>query len=492
MAQIASTISHSLKEYRLLPRLTAADGDALHVSLETRLCRRGDDYLHLRTPFLSAAMQAVTSVEMAIAMAQLGGMGVFTVSQDVEEQCSKVDAVKRFKAGFQTDIMTLSPEQPIREVIRIINETDYTTFPVTDTGVFHGKLVGIITDKDFDERYDHGCLVSERMKTDIQVGTDIDSLKAANQLMIEYGRGFLPIVSSEGTLISVVFKKDLDKHIRHPSSTEDIQKRLVVGAAVSTHPEDRERVQALVEHQIDVIVIDASDGYTEYQNEMLTWIKSQHEVPVIAGNAVTRDGFKYLVESGADAVKIGMGIGSGCTTQTVKATGRGQGTAVMEVAGARDEYAKTSGIYIPLVADGSIQGPADMIIALSLGADTLMMGNMLARFTESQGDLVRNASGDLVKEYWMEGSKKAHNYRRYAQLAETFFEEGIVGQVPHAGSIYDKFPTIKQMIRSGMATAGCRTIDELHQDAILELQSPVSLQDSGIHDIVATQSTQEF
>ena len=207
-------------------------------------------------------MQAVTSVEMAIAMAQLGGMGVFTVSQDVEEQCSKVDAVKRFKAGFQTDIMTLSPEQPIRALIRIINETDYTTFPVTDTGVFHGKLVGIITDKDFDERYDHGCLVSERMKTDIQVGTDIDSLKAANQLMIEYGRGFLPIVSSEGTLISVVFKKDLDKHIRHPSSTEDIQKRLVVGAAVSTHPEDRERVQALVEHQIDVIVIDASDGYT--------------------------------------------------------------------------------------------------------------------------------------------------------------------------------------------------------------------------------------
>jgi len=261
---------------------------------------------------------------------------------------------------------------------------------------------------------------------------------------------------------------------------------------VSTHPEDRERVQALVEHQIDVIVIDASDGYTEYQNEMLTWIKSQHEVPVIAGNAVTRDGFKYLVESGADAVKIGMGIGSGCTTQTVKATGRGQGTAVMEVASARDEYAKKSGIYIPLVADGSIQGPADMIVALSLGADTLMMGNMLARFTESQGDLVRNASGDLVKEYWMEGSNKAHNNRRYAQLAETFFEEGIVGQVPHAGSIYDKFPTIKQMIRSGMATAGCRTIDELHQDAILELQSPVSLQDSGIHDIVATQSTQEF
>jgi len=492
MAQISPTISHSLKEYRLLPRLTAADGNALHISLETRLCRQGEDYLRLRTPFLSAAMQAVTSVEMAIAMAQLGGMGVFTVSQSIEEQCDKVNAVKRFKAGFQTEIMTLSPEQSIKEVIQIIQETEYTTFPVTDTGEFHGKLVGIITDKDFDERYDHTCLVSERMKTDIQVGTEIDSLKTANQLMIEFGRGFLPIVSSEGTLISVVFKKDLDKHIRHPSSTEDNQKRLVVGAAVSTHPEDRERVQALVEHQIDVIVIDASDGYTAYQHEMLTWIKSQYDVPVVAGNVVTRDGFTYLAEAGADAVKIGMGIGSGCTTQTVKATGRGQGMSILEVAAARDEYFNTTGTYIPLIADGSIQGPADMIIALSLGADALMMGNMLARFTESHGELVRNATGDLVKEYWMEGSKKAHNNRRYAQATETFFEEGIVGQVPHAGSIYDKFPPIKQMIKSGMATAGCRTIDELHTDAILELQSPVSLQDSGIHDIVATQSTQDF
>lgn len=492
MARIASTVSHSLKEYRLLPRLTTADGNAANISLETRLCRQGDDYLHLRTPFLSAAMQAVTSVDMAIAMAQLGGIGVFAVSQTVEEQCAKVDAVKRFKAGFQTDIVTLSPQQKIGEVISIMRETGYTTFPVTDTGVFHGKLVGIITDKDFDERYDHDCLVSERMKTDIQVGKEIDNLKTANQLMIEYGRGFLPIISSEGTLVSVVFKKDLDKHIRHPSSTEDAQKRLVVGAAVSTHPEDRERVQALVDHHVDVIVLDASDGYTEYQQEMLTWIKSQYDVPVIAGNAVTQDGFKYLVKAGADAVKVGMGIGSGCTTQTVKATGRGQGTAVSDVAEARDEYMASSGIYIPLIADGSIQGPADMIIALALGADALMMGNMLARFTESHGELVRNASGDLVKEYWMEGSKKAFNNRRYAQIAETFFEEGIVGQVPHAGSIYDKFPTIKQMVRSGMATAGCRNIDELHQDAILELQSPVSLQDSGIHDIVATQSTQEF
>ncbi len=492
MAHIASTVSHSLKEYRLLPRLTQADANAQLVSLETRLCRHGDGYLTLRTPFLSAAMQAVTSVELAIAMAQLGGMGVFAVSQTVEEQCTRTDAVKRFKAGFQTDIVTLSPQQSIGEVIGVMNDTGYHTFPVTDTGVFHGKLVGVITDKDFDERYDQDMRVGDRMKTDVQTGAAEDDLKTANTRMIEYGRGFLPMVSSEGTLVSVVFKRDLDKHIRHPHSTEDAQKRLVVGAAVSTHPEDRERVEALIEHQADVVVIDASDGHTEYQGETLKWIKSHYDVPVIAGNVVTREGFDYLAGSGADAVKIGMGIASGCTTQMVKATGRGQATAIQEVAAARDEWARTTGDYLPLVGDGSIQGPADMLIALSLGADTLMMGNLLARFTESHGELVRNAAGDLVKEYWMEGSRKAFNNRRYAQLASTFFEEGIVGQVPHSGSVYDKLPIVVQMLKSGMATAGCADIEALHRDAILELQSNVSLEDSGVHDMSAIQSIQEF
>ena len=492
MAQITSTTSHSLKEYRLLPRLTRSKGGAQNVSLETRLCRLNDDFLCLRTPFLSAAMQAVTSVELAIAMAQLGGMGVFPVSQTIEEQCTKIDAVKRFKAGFQTAIVTLSPKQTIKEVIAIINDTGYSTFPVTQNGVFNGKLVGVITDKDFDERYDQDQLVQDRMKRDVQSGTENDDLKTANTRMIEYGRGFLPIVSPDGMLVSVVFKKDLDKHIRHPHSTEDGQKRLVVGAAVSTHLEDRERVRTLIEHQVDVIVIDASDGHTEYQGEMLKWIKSHYDIPVIAGNVVTDEGFNYLAECGADAIKIGMGIASGCTPQMVKATGRGQATAIQEVAKAREQWTMQQGTYLPLIADGSIQGPADMLIALSLGADTLMMGNLLARFTESHGELVRNAGGDLVKEYWMEGSKKAFNNRRYAQLANTFFEEGIVGQVPHAGSVYDKLPVVMQMLRSGMATAGCPNIDALHKDAILELQSSVSLQDSGVHDMSSVQSIQEI
>src|SRR5215510_7604290 len=248
MAQILPAPAWSLKEFRLLPGYTPADGRAQDVSLETKLCRQGEGYLCVRTPFVSAAMQAVTGVDM--------GIGILPVSQTIAAQCAQVEAVKRFKAGFQTQIITLSPEQSIAEVIAIMTETGYSTFPVTDTGVFHGKLLGVITDKDVDVRYDRTCQVAERMRTDVQVGVAIDDLKVANQLMITYGRGFLPVVSAEGTLLSVVFKKDLDKHIQHPHATIDAHKRLCVGAAVSTHPEDRERVQALLEHDVDVLVID--------------------------------------------------------------------------------------------------------------------------------------------------------------------------------------------------------------------------------------------
>ena len=305
-----------------------------------------------------------------------------------------------------------------------------------------------------------------------------------SEVRIRYGRGFLPIVSAEGTLLSVVFKKDLDKHIQHPHATIDAHKRLRVGAAVSTHPEDRERVQALLEHDVDVLVIDASDGHTAFQRDMVTWIKSRYAVPVIGGNVVTGQGFQFLVDAGVDAVKVGMGIGSGCTTQEVKATGRGQATALLEVAAARAQVAEHTGVYMPLIADGGISGPADMVIALALGADTLMMGNVLARFTESPGKALRNAAGEPVKEYWMEGSLRARNHRRYAQLPELFFEEGVVGHVPHAGSIYEKLPVLVQMVRAALATAGCCTIDALHTHAVLERQSPVALQDSQIHDMV--------
>ena len=492
MATVLDTPSHSLKEFRILPGYTPPDGNALNVSLATRLCARGSAFLRLNTPFMSAAMQAVTGTEMAIAIAQLGGIGILPVSQTIEEQCDKIDRVKRFKAGFQTNITTLSPRHTIANVIEIMDETGYSTFPVTDSGAFHGKLMGIITDKDFDVRRDHACRVEERMRTDVQAGVDIEDLKQANQLMIKYGRGFLPIISTDGVLQTVVFKRDLDKHLKHPNESIDDQKRLLVGAAVSTHPEDRERVQCLVEHEVDVLVIDASDGHTQFQRQMLEWIKSNSDVPVIGGNVVTARGFEFLTEAGVDALKVGMGIASGCTTQEIKATGRGQASALMDIASARDELAQREGRYVPLISDGGISGPAEMSVALALGADSLMMGNFFARYTEGAGNLVRDAGGEIVKEYWMEGSAKARNLRRYAQLKDLFFEEGITGYVPHTGSIYDKLPLVLQILRSSMATAGCRTIEELHEKAVLEMQSPTALYDSDVHDMVPMNIDQQI
>ncbi len=491
MAKVLDRLSFSLKEFRILPGYTPPDGNALNVDLTTKLCRKRDDYLYLNIPFLSAAMQAVTGTEMAVAVAQLGGIGILPASQTIEEQSGKIDGVKRFKAGFQTNIKTLSPRQTIGTVIEIMGQTGYSTFPVTDSGVFHGKLLGIITDKDFDVRRDHACQVEERMRTDVQAGVNIDDLKQANQLMIKYGRGFLPIIDSEGTLQSVVFKKDLDKHLKHPNESIDEHKRLLVGAAVSTHPEDRERVQCLVEREVDVLVIDASDGHTHFQRQMLEWIKSKYEVPVVGGNVVTSKGFEFLADAGADAIKVGMGIGSGCTTQEVKATGRGQATTLMEVSRARDKLAG-AGRYVPLIGDGGISTPAEMSVALALGADAIMMGNFFARYTESAGNLVRNAGGEIVKEYWMEGSTKARNTRRYAQLKDLFFEEGIAGYVPHLGSIYDKLPLALQIVKATMATAGCRSIDELHDKSVLEMQSPTAMRDSDVHDMVPTNIDQQI
>jgi IMP dehydrogenase len=459
------------------------------VSLATELCRAPSEpggALRLAAPFVSAAMQAVTGVEMAIAMAQLGGIGVLPVSQSVEEQCAKVAAVKRFKAGFQMDLRTLSPEQSLRDVQRLIEQTGYTRFPVTDTGLFHGRLLGVLTDNDFDPRRDLDYRVADRMRKDVQVGVAIDDLDEANRLMVATGRGFLPIVSDEGTLLSVVFQKDRDKHLRHPAETVGPDRRLRVAAAVSTHPEDRERVRALLEHDVDVLVIDASDGHTAFQAEMLAFIKGQRGVPVVAGNVVTGEGFEYLAGAGADAVKVGMGIGSGCTTQEMKATGRGQATALLEIASARDRRADATGERLPLVADGGIGGPAEIAVALALGADSVMLGNLLARYGESPGQIVRGARGEAFKEYWMEGSRRAANTRRYAQRGEHFFEEGIEGTVPYEGSIYEGQPVLARALRSALATAGCLSVRELQQRAVLELQSEASLRDAAVRGMERT------
>jgi IMP dehydrogenase len=486
MATVLESTSRSLKEFRLLPALTAGSGGMDTTSIATRLCRdpaaRQADtpYIRLATPFVSAAMQAVTGAEMAIAVARLGGVGVIPVSQGVDAQCRVVEAVKRFKGGFQTDLRTLSPGQTLGHVVAIMQQTGYTRFPVTDTGVFHGKLLGVLTDNDFNLDGDLDFRVADRMRKDVQTGVEIDDLRDANALMIETGRGFLPIVSQEGTLLSVVFKKDRDKHLRHPAETVDADRRLRVAAAVSTHPEDRERMRTLLSCDVDVIAIDASDGHTAWQRDAIEYARTLGDVPVIAGNVVTAEGFAFLAAAGASAVKVGMGVGSGCITQAVKATGRGQATALAQISAARDRHADDTGEYVPLIADGGIGSAAEIVVALALGADSVMLGNLLARYSESPGETVRGPTGESFKEYWMEGSRRAANARRYGHTQRLFFEEGIEGFVPHEGSIYDGLPAIALALRSSLATAGCADLAELKERAVLEVQSEASLRDAAV------------
>ncbi len=489
MKQLIERTAYSLRDFRLLPGYTDEKFRAQDVSLATRLCSKDKGYIFLDLPFLSAAMQAVTGVDMATALAELGGVGVLPLGDTIEEQCEKVKTVKHFRAGFQTDLITFSPSHTLNQVKSVMDKSKFTTFPVTDTGVFHGKLVGIITDKDFDPRYDLESNVSEYMKKEIPVGIEVEDLAEANRLMIKYGQGYLLIVSRERTLQSVVFKKDLDKHIRFPHATVDNQKRLRVGAAISTHPEDTERIRGLVESGIDFLVIDSSDGFTVHQRKTLEWIKDRFETPVIAGNVVTGEAFQMLVDAGADGVKIGIGTGSGCITQEVKAIGRGQATAIMEIASARDTYAKDNK-YIPIIADGGISSAGDIAVALALGADTVMMGNYFARLTESPGS-VHNFSGKIVKEYWMEGSLRAWNYRRYAMHRDAFFEEGVNGFVPYAGSIYEILPISRNQLIATLQAVGVSTLDDYRKIAVLEQQSTLAQRDGQVHNMIQTNTQNE-
>jgi len=483
--ELSPSPSLALRDLKLLPGFTDVSAAVDRVDLTSRLCRSGDTFLSLKAPVLSAPMQAVTDRQLAQALAQLGGLAVLPAVADPEQQARSVAAVKQYKAGFQTDIVTLSPGQDLRELTDIIRDSGYSTFPVTDSGLFHGRLLGIITDKDYDSRLPG--TVGESMRSDIQCAVDIDDLATANRLMIQYGRGFLPIVSADNTLKSVVFKKDLDKHLQHPAASIDAGKRLLVGAAISTHPGDRERIDLLAEAQVDVFVIDAADGHSIFQAQTLAYIKQHYSIPVIAGNVVTAAGFRYLAEAGADAVKIGMGIGSGCTTSMVKATGRGQATAISEIAAARQQYWHNSGVYIPLIADGSISTAADIAIALALGADSVMMGNFFARCSEGAGAL-RQHDGRSYKEYWMEGSLRAKNLRRYHQTSQRFFAEGVDGFVPCEGSVFERLPQTLQMLRASLSTCGCESIEALHQRAQLEQLSATAIAQSQVQGLATNLS----
>jgi len=417
---------------------------------------------------------------MGIELARLGGVAVIYCSQPVADEAAMVAKIKAHKAGF-VEPRTIAPETLLRDVDALRRTEGFSTFPVVDPA---GRLLGLITRRDYDARIHGDVPARERMvpRAQLDVGIEIVDLEEANALLIEGHRSVLPIVDRSDRLLSLVFRKDIEDHLDNPDQVVDEKKRLVAVAAINTH-DYHERVPALAEAGADVLVIDSSDGHTVFQRETLEWVRRRApHLPVIGGNVITGEGFEYLVGSGAGAVKVGMGGGSICITQEQKGTGRGLATAVMKVVEARDRYEAKSGIHVPVIADGGIVNSKDVVVALALGADAVMMGRFFARMEESPTEAVR-INDRVMKPYWGEGSARAREWSpaRYRQAA---FVEGVEGFVEYAGKLRDNLPLLASKVKAALSSCGCRTIEELHANAELELVSALAIREGKVHDIL--------
>ncbi len=473
--------SRTLMEFRLLPGLTTGETTIFNISLRTPFVYSKEEQApyFLNIPIVAAAMQSVSGVRMGIELAKLGGTAFIYASQTPSQQAEMIRQIKKYKAGFVPP-ETVHPSTPIRDVQELTRKRGYNTFPVVDED---GKLLGIITKNDYDVKPHGDLAVQERMipRAELTVGVNIEEIKEANSLLRETHQSVLPIVDETDRLLYLVFRKDIRNHLDYPFEVLDAHKRLLATAAINTHDYEK-RVPALVEAGVDVLAIDSSDGHSSFQKETIEWIgKHYPQLPVIGGNIITEDGFNYLVEAGARAVKIGMGGGSICITQEQKGTGRGLATAIIKVARERDAYFKKTGKYIPLIADGGIVSAKDITIALALGADYVMMGRYFARMEESPTEKV-TINNQVMKPYWGEGSARARDWKevRYYQAQ---FVEGVEGFVQYAGNLKDNLPETLSKIKASMSSVGAATIRELHEKAELEVVSALSIREGKAHDI---------
>ncbi|MEM9596448.1 MAG: IMP dehydrogenase [Acidobacteriota bacterium] len=485
--------SRTFQEFLLLPNLTTKEHTPQNVSLETPLVRhrRGeeDSVPHLRTPMVSAIMQAVSDDSLAIALAREGGLSFIYSSQPVAQQAAMVRRVKRFKAGFVVSSANLRPDQTVRDVLALIEETGHSTIPITHDGSPHGKLLGILTGRDFRPNKTHPDTLASSLMTpreNMVCGREGQTLTEANEIIWEHKLNCLPVVDAEGRLLHLVFRKDYESQKENPYQLVDADKRLVVGAGINSRDYE-ERVPALLEAGVDVLCVDSSDGFSEWQRDTVRWVKDTfgEKTRVGAGNVVDAEGFRYLAEAGADFIKVGVGPGSICITREQKGIGRGQATAVMEVAKARQEYLEETGIYVPICADGGITLDYHITLALAMGADFVMLGRYFARFDESPGGKVL-LRGNFMKEYWGEGSSRARNWQRYdtGGKAKMAFEEGVDAYVPYAGRLKDNVAGTREKLRSTMCNCGALTIRDLQQNARLTYVSPVSIREGGAHDVM--------
>ena len=488
--------SHTFSEYLLIPNLTRKDCAPERIALHAPLVRfrQGEEpAIRLNIPFASAMMQAVSDHQMAIAIARSGGIAFIFVSQPVDKQAEMVEKVKKFKAGFVVSDSNLRPDALLQEVLALRERTGHTTMAVTADGTPAGKLVGMLTSRDYRlTTTPSDARVGELMTkfADLVYGEEGITLSEANDLIWRHKLNCLPVITRAGNLAYLVFRKDYAEHKENPSELVDRDKRLVVGAGINTRDYLR-RVPALVAAGADVLCVDSSDGFSEWQYDAIQWIRKTygHSVKVGGGNVVDAEGFRFLAEAGADFVKVGIGGGSICITREQKGIGRGQATAVIEAAQARDEYFGKTGIYVPICSDGGIVHDYHIVLALAMGADFVMMGRFFARFDEAPGRRLR-IGGNYVKEYWGEGSNRARNWQRYGEgeQAGLTFEEGVDGYVPYAGKLKDNLDLTLGKMRSTMVSCGATSIPDLQRKARITLASAVSIREGAAHDIMLKES----
>ena len=498
MATYFNEPSRTFSEYLLVPGYTDERCVPGNVSLKTPLIKYRPDKeecpLTLNIPLVSAIMQSVSNDTMAIALAKEGGISFIYGNQTVEDEAAMVARVKNYKAGFVVSDSNLKPTDTLREVLDLLEANGHSTMAVTEDGTANGKLLGIVTGRDYRvSRMNGDELVSSFMTPFDKLITAPEgtTLKMANDIIWEHKLNSLPIVDKDGNLKYFVFRKDYSQHKENPHELLDKNTSYVVGAGINTRDYEK-RVPALVEAGADVLCIDSSEGYTIWQKKTIDFVREKYgdTVKIGAGNVVDRDGFRFLAEAGADFIKVGIGGGSICITRETKGIGRGQASAVIEVAAARDEYYRETGVYVPICSDGGIVHDYHMTLALAMGADFLMLGRYFARFDESPTPKTM-INGQYVKEYWGEGSNRARNWQRYdlGGKANLGFEEGVDSYVTYAGPLHDNVERSLYKVKSTMCNCGAITIPELQEKAKLTVVSSTSIVEGGYHDVMLRSTT---
>ena len=498
MAIFINEPAHTFNEYLLIPGYSSAECIPANVSLKTPLVRyrRGEQSaITMNIPMVSAIMQSVSGDKMAIALATEGGVSFIYGSQSIEDEAAMVSRAKNHKAGFVTSDSNISPDATMADVVALKERTGHSTVAVTEDGTAAGKLLGIVTGRDYRvSRMDPATKVREFMTPfdKLIVAKEGTTLKEANDIIWDHKLNSLPIINDEQKLCYFVFRKDYDTHKQNPNELLDAHKRYVVGAGINSR-DYAERVPALIEAGADVLCIDSSEGFSEWQKRTIAWIRENYgeSVRVGAGNVVDADGFRFLADCGADFIKVGIGGGSICITRETKGIGRGQATALIEVCRARDEYFAETGIYVPVCSDGGIVYDHHITLALAMGADFVMLGRYFARFDESPSNKV-SIGGNYFKEYWGEGSARARNWQRYDLGGDKklSFEEGVDSYVPYAGSLKDNVALSLSKVKSTMCNCGALTIKELQEKAKITLVSATSIVEGGAHDVIQKDKSQ--